>query len=177
MTARNISVTLASLIAITLSTAQFARSESGIRQTLKDLDHQAQVVAEDADELSQLSWDTLNGPDAHLARLNAVKAEVNRMADEVNRLQAERTALAPWERGTLDMTLPLVNDAALQAGKAIRYFDANRSLLWTGKYREYTNDIHKDSQQIARTLGTYLKYERVSDEARHMKHMLGTPTD
>ena len=168
MTARNISITLASLIAF----SQFASAESGIRETLRDIDHHAMVVADEADELSLLSANTMYSADAHLHRLVTVKDEVNRMVSEINRLEAERTTLAPWERQAVDKALPLVNDAAVEAGKAIQYFDANRNQLWTGQYREYASEIRKDSEQIAKTLRDYLKYERVSEEEQHLKHML-----
>ena len=99
------------------------------------------------------------------------------MVREINQLEAEHDLLAPWEQHAVDKAAPLLNEAALKTQKAIEYFDANRNLLWSGEYREYTTEIRKDSKQIAKTLKDYLKYEKVSGEEQQMKQMLGAPSE
>jgi len=182
MTVKSISITLASLIVFSLSTAQAARSKRGTgtttseaRATLKDIDRQAFSVADEADHLSLFSANMAYSPEAHIEGLETVKDDVNRMVREINQLEAEHDVLAPWEQHAVDETLPLLNETAMKTQKAIEYFDANRNLLWTGEYREDTNEIRKDSEQIAKTLKDYLKYEKVSNEEQQLKQNMGTP--
>lgn len=180
MTAKNISLTLAPLIAFSLSTVQFANSQTAsaavihqARETLKDIGQRASAVADEADQLSILSANTEYTPEVHVHRLDAVKEDVNRMAQEFSQLEAEHDQLAPWEQQAVDKALPLFNEAARNTTKAIEYFDAHRSLLWTGDYRSYAEGIRKDSQQVAKTVKDYLKYDHLNTEEQQLKHSLG----
>ncbi|MEO8126664.1 MAG: hypothetical protein ABI822_06190 [Bryobacteraceae bacterium] len=183
MTARRVSITLASFVAL-LSTTQITTAKpndsTAVRRAEKALtkiDQRAGVVAGEADELSHLGLNTQYSPDLHRIKLEVVRGEVNHMVREVNRLEAERESLAPWERQALDKTLPALNEAATEARKAIEYFDANRNLLWTGEYREDTNGIRKASEEIARSLRVYLQFEKVSGEEQRLRQRLNETSD
>ncbi|MEO8126663.1 MAG: hypothetical protein ABI822_06185 [Bryobacteraceae bacterium] len=180
MTARAISITLASILACSLSTAQIAickpsgtPAEREAKGTLKDINQQALIVADEAEQLSRLAENTQNSADTHISRLETIRAEVNRMAREINRLQDERKVLALWEQQAIEKALPVLNETATKAGKAIAYFDANREMLWAAEYRNNIDDIRKDSEQVAKTVKDYLKYQKVSNEAEQLQHSLG----
>ena len=182
MSTKNISITSASFLALSFLTAQAASPKSGgdatvreARATLKEIDHRAMVVADQADQLARLNENTQFSPEVQIGRLDTLKGQVNRMVQEANSLEAEHDLLAPWEQRAVDKTEPLLNDAAMKTQKAIEFFSTNRNLLWTAEYRGYANEIRKDSEQIAKTLKDYLKYERVSGEEQQLKQMLGAP--
>jgi hypothetical protein len=181
MTARSFSMTSALLIAVSLSTAQLASSKSAHIQpaadpkaTLKELDEGALKVADDADQLRMLIENTQFSWQAHAARLEEMKDDVNRMAREINSLEAERETLTPWEQQAVDKALPLVNETAVETEKAIKYLNNNQNRLWAADYRQDANDIWRDSEQIAKTLSDRLKYEKVHDREQQLEHSAGT---
>jgi hypothetical protein len=180
MTAKSFSMTSALLMTFSLSTAQLASSKSAhipaaadTRATLKEIDEVALKVADDADQLRMLIDNTEFSWQAHSERLMDLKDDVNRMGREVNSLEAERGSLTPGEQQDLDKALVLVNETAAETQKAIKYFDNNQTRLWTADYREYANDIWRDSEQIAKTLSDRLKYEKVHEQEQQLELRVG----
>ena len=119
-------------------------------------------MADEADQLRMIA-NSKSSPDSHLAKLTALKGEVNRMGQEITSLMAERESLPPWEQPAVDKALPLLQATAANTESAIEYFNENRDRLWTEAYRDYADRVWRDSEQIAKILKNYLKYDKVRD--------------
>ncbi len=184
MTRHSFSITSALLISLALSTAQLASSKVRnvsasveARQALRDIDHSAMALTEEADQLRQFTENPEYSPESHLVTLMEMKEGINRMGREVSRLEGERDSLAPWEQQAIDKVQPLLKETALNTGKAIDYFNENRLRLWGADYREYASDILRDSDQMAKTLKDYLKLAKTSAQERKLEQSLGASGD
>jgi len=177
MTKKSFSIASALLIASSLSMAQVpggkSASATAVKETLKDIQESALAAADEAEHLEQFIANPAYSPESHLDKLMALKEEVNRMGRDVGSLEAERDSLAPWEQQALDKTLPLLKETAANTKNAIEYFNENRTHLWADNYREYANNISRDSEQITKTLKDYLKYAKAHDQELHLEQSLG----
>ncbi|MGD1154295.1 MAG: hypothetical protein ABSA41_00525 [Terriglobia bacterium] len=118
-----------------------------------------------------------SSPDSHLAKLTALKGEVNRMGQEITSLMAERESLPPWEQPAVDKALPLLQATAANTESAIEYFNENRDRLWTEAYRDYADRVWRDSEQIAKTLKNYLKYDTLRDQEVRVEERIWADSD
>jgi len=175
MTKTGIFITSTVLITLSLPLAQAAirvpgsitvadlAKETLARKTLKQIQVSAAAVAAEAGQLRMLA-NSESSPDSHLAKLTALKGEINRMGQEINGLDAERELLAPWEQRAVDDVFPLLQADAANTESAIAYFNANRGRLWTEAYRDYAGHVWQDSEQIARILKDYRRYDKLRDQ-------------
>jgi hypothetical protein len=74
---------------------------------------------------------------------------------------AERESLAPWEQQAVETVLPLLQAATANTASAIEYFRETRGRLWTAAYRDCADRVWQDSEQIAKILKDYLKYDKL----------------
>ena len=175
MTMKNISITTAILITLslplaqagvgmpgTITVAELAR-ETAARKTLTRAQASACVAADEADQLRRIA-DPMFSPDSHRDKLTALKGKVNRMGQEISSLRAERESLAPWEQQAIDEILPLLQATAENTESAIGYFNEHGDRLWLETYRDYADHIWLGSDQIAKILKNYLKYDRLRDQ-------------
>jgi len=175
MNTKNISITTAMLITLSLPLAQagvgmpgtitvteLAR-ETAARKTLTRAQASACAVEEEANQLRRIA-DPMFSPDSHRDKLMALKGKVNRMGQEISSLRAERVSLASWEQQAIDEILPLLQSTAENTESAIEYFNAHGDRLWLETYRDYVDHIWQGSDQIAKILKNYLKYDRLRDQ-------------
>lgn len=170
-TKRTLSIASATLITVGLSLGQAGArmhhtSTDEARKTLREIEVLAVDVEDQADQLGHISQDQNLSAYSHLTRLNAMKDEVNQMGRELAVLEAERDALPSWEQKAIDDTLPMLKDAAENTGSAIEYFNESRTHLWTPDFRGYANRVYEDSRQIAKSLKSDLRYDKVRDQER-----------
>lgn len=133
-------------------------------------------MADEADQLRMIA-NSKSSPDSHLAKLTALKGEVNRMGQEITSLMAERESLPPWEQPAVDKALPLLQATAANTESAIEYFNENRDRLWTEAYRDYADRVWRDSEQIAKTLKNYLKYDTLRDQEVRVEERIWADSD
>jgi hypothetical protein len=183
MTMRNIFITIAMSITLslpvaqagvgmpgTITVAELAR-ETAARKTLTRAQASACAAADEADQLRRIA-DPMFSPDSHRDKLTALKGKVNRMGQEISTLRAERESLAPWEQQAIDEILPLLQATAENTESAIEYFNAHGDRLWMGTYRDYADHIWQGSDQIAKILKNYLKYDTLRDQEVYAEERL-----
>ncbi|MGD0130249.1 MAG: hypothetical protein ABSF46_33445 [Terriglobia bacterium] len=183
MTMRNIFITIAMSITLslpvaqagvgmpgTITVAELAR-ETAARKTLTRAQASACAAADEADQLRRIA-DPMFSPDSHRDKLTALKGKVNRMGQEISSLRAERESLAPWEQQAIDEILPLLQATAENTESAIEYFNAHGDRLWMGTYRDYADHIWQGSDQIAKILKNYLKYDTLRDQEVYAEERL-----
>ncbi len=127
------------------------------RETLKDLRLSASTAAGLAERLQMLAENPEVSSDTHYTSLMDLRHDVNTMGKEVAALEAQRSALEPWEQDAVDKVVPLLKETAQNTQSAILYFNANRAHLWTAAHKDYNENVERDSNEIAKTLETYLK--------------------
>jgi len=183
MTKKNISITTAMLITLSLPLAQAGVEMPGTvtvadlaretlaKRTLERAQASAAAVADEADQLRRIA-NPVFSPDSHRDKLTALKGKVNRMGQEISSLRAERESLAPWEQQAIDEILPLLQATAENTESAIEYFNEHGDRLWMETYRDYADRIRQGSEQIAKILRNYLKYDKLRDQEVYVEERI-----
>ncbi|WP_321472326.1 hypothetical protein [uncultured Paludibaculum sp.] len=177
MTKRSFSITLmaaiGSLVAIAPQsfgeTASIVNTNQNPRTMLEEMRSVASDSATEAEHLRMYAANSALSSDSHLSPLWALKYDVNQMSKEISALEAERDTLQPWEQQAVDKVVPLLKEAATNTEGAIEFFNNNHNFLWSPQYRTYTENVKRDSDQIAKTLKNYLKYEKVQQEEEQLR--------
>ena len=163
MTKKNISITTAMLITLSLPLAQAGVEMPGTvtvadlaretlaKRTLERAQASAAAVADEADQLRRIA-NPVFSPDSHRDKLTALKGKVNRMGQEISSLRAERESLAPWEQQAIDEILPLLQATAemIAAKEMTARLEGEVAALRTGGRAAGSTDTHG---QAARRLG------------------------
>jgi hypothetical protein len=183
MTTKNIFITAAMLITLslplaqagvgvpgTITVAELAR-ETAAKKTLTRAQASARAVADEADQLRRIA-NPMFSPDSHRGTLAALKGKVNRMGQEISSLRVERESLAPWEQQAIDKILPLLQSTAENTESAIQYFNEHGDRLWMKTYRDYADRIRQGSDEIAKILKNYLKYDELRDQEVYVEERL-----
>jgi hypothetical protein len=181
MTKKSYSITLtvaiASLIAfapqMTAKTAGSVTVAQESRETLKELKGVAAKAAGSAERLEMISRNPNISADSHFTPLQELRLDVNTMGAEIAGLEAQRDSLDLWEQAAVDKVLPLLKEAADNTQSAIHYFNESHLYLWGPDYHSYTAKVERDSDQIAQTLKTYLKYEDVREAELQLQSTIG----
>lgn len=179
MTKKVLSMASAMLIAASLSTQAGVGKVGNIgpaekaKGMLQDMETQAVQTEKDADQLKSYILDANVDWETHLGELIALKSEINRMGKELAGLQNERESLPTWEQHALDKVQPLLKDSAMNTNQAIGYFNENKGHLWAPEYRDETNHIFDDSEQISKILHDYLKLAKARHQEEELRNSLG----
>ncbi|MGJ5817583.1 hypothetical protein [Paludibaculum fermentans] len=177
MTKKSFSLTVMAAIGslVAVATPSFGKTSTAGNDTgnprvmLEEMRNVASNTAVEADHLSMDARNAALSSDSHLSPLWMLKQDVNAMGKEISALEAERDTLQPWEQQAVDKVVPLLKEAATNTEEAIEYFNTNHNFLWSPQYRGYADKVKQDSDQIARTLKNYLKYEKVQNEEQQLR--------
>lgn len=180
MTQKSFTLTLAaafgSLFAI--ATPTFAKSltagdaAGNPRLMLEEMHSIAANTSSEAEHLRMDASNAALSSDSHLSPLWTLKTDINTMGKEIATLEAERDTLQPWEQQAIGKVEPLLKEAATNTEEAIEFFNNNHNFLWSPQYRAYAERVKKDSDQIAKTLKNYLKYEKVQNQEEQLRNTI-----
>jgi CBS-domain-containing membrane protein len=146
------------VLSISLAAAQASSPPDHARQTLQDIRESAYNVENESDKLRMFATNTMIGNEARADLLNEMQLRINRIGKEIiATLEAERSALAPWEQQALDQTIPLLQDAAANTQQVINYFNDRKDPVWIGQYRDDTTRIMHDTEKVVAELSDSLK--------------------
>lgn len=142
------------------------------RQLLTEIGQLSAKLKTDAGTLESykrqptLSWQT------HAAQLNQIKEHVNAIGDRLERLQAFRNNVAPWQQRAIDEIVPVAATLAAHTESAIQHLNENRKLLHTGVYADHVMSMSARSGELKTSVNTYLDYAGTSDELNRLQQKL-----
>ncbi len=128
--------------------AAFAQDNPSVTGQLNDAKPIVATIKKEATELvsytqtSGLSWKT------HLAVLERIKADVNKLQENMRGLQSHRTIASPWQQDAIDRVTALANDLATNMNNAMEQLNKSKSRPLAPPYPEYL----KLNAQIANDL-------------------------
>ncbi len=181
MTMKIYSITMTAAIAslVALAPQAVAKTATSVsvaqeaRETFKQLKSAATSASAEAERLEMLGLNPEISPESHVVPLMDLRRDVNTMGKRIASLEAQRDSLEPWEKEAVDKVLPLLKDAADNTQNAIEYFNGNRAHLWTAEHLNYTANVERDSDGIAKTLKTYLQYKDVREAELQLESTVG----
>lgn len=102
----------------------------------------------------QLSWQVDS------ARLGRAKTDIDALGKDVAQLNGMKSKLDPWQRSLLNKITPNIHEMVYQTDAALQTLDAheNRTVLALSQYPQYINQIYKNANQMAGTIGTVTQY-------------------
>ena len=151
--------------------AQAQGESAGARETIVDIDNLTNRISERAFELNQMAKRGQSSI-VQLEGLNHLRDDVNKVAADLDSLEAKKEDLADWEVKALDRTLPVMREVAGETGKAIQFFNTDRSRLWSTPYLEDTSEIAKDAKAVSAMLRDYLKLEGDREQEAQLERKL-----
>lgn len=110
--------------------------------------------------------------------LNTAKSRVDRMGDDLLRLDEISSKLEPWQQNLIHRITPRVHEMAYQLDAAIdtlnKYQLSNRLALT--QYPQNINDFCKNSSQVQDTIGTVTQYVHAEQKMAALNRMNGAKT-
>jgi hypothetical protein len=158
--------------AMTASAAHHTQTFS--EQALKDMRAISVNAEKNADLLKTITSNPMYSPELQRQQLNALKYEFNTMGKKVALLEAQHDALPAWQQRAVEEMKPALVDAAKNTDEAIRYFNANRTHLFSMTNREFSNNIATDAEKIAGVLSDSLRYNHARRVADSLDQKLST---
>lgn len=152
--------------AMTASAAH--KTETFSEHALKDMRAISAQAEKNADLLKTITSNPQYSAELQRQQLNALKEEFNSMGQKVALLEAQHDNLPAWQRRAVEDMKPMLVDAARSTNEAIRYFNANRTHLFSMTNREFSNSIANDAEKIAGVLSDSLRHAN----ARHVAESL-----
>lgn len=146
-----------------------AISPSQAERTLKSVQDSASALQDDVDQLQNMIADPLQfGSDSQISYLERMRQKINKMGKQIRTLDSNLEALPPWQQQAITKVLPVLQNAAANTEKAIKYFNADKTYLWSSDYRHYTDVVGQDSREMSKTLGSYLQLARLHQREQHL---------
>ena len=142
------------------------------RATLKEMKLLASDASADAQRLRSMIQNGEFSPYSHRTQLTNLQERINQMGRDVVRLEAQRDSLPSWEQHAIDQVLPLVQDAAANARKAIAYFNDNQTRLALPANEQLAAGLVQDTEQLSAMIGKFLKYEDLRDRESHLENQI-----
>ncbi len=138
------------------------------RTMLEQVESWSASIAGTADRLS-IKAKSPADPEADLEGLNAIKDDVNKIGRNLRLLEAEQGSLTEWESRALNEIVPLMQEVATNAEKAIQLFDSDRIRLWATSFPEQTTKVFEDAGRVKERLDAYLKLETIREQEQRIE--------
>lgn len=169
--------TAVALIVLSASAGQAAsrpKSDSPTAQArtmLEQVDSWSASLVDTADRLSMKAKSQAD-PQSELAELDYVKDDINRIGRDLRVLEGEQVQLDKWESSAIDEILPLMQDAAANAEKAIQTFQADRNHLWATAFPAEIATVFEDAARVKESLDGHLKLAAAREHEQRLERTL-----
>jgi len=100
---------------------------------------------------------------SHASQLTVAKEYVNAVGERLERLQAIRHAVAPWQQRAIDSIVPVAVNLAGHTGAAIEHLNQNPSHLWAPAYIEHLKTIANRADEMKEAVDLHLDYARTQE--------------
>jgi hypothetical protein len=141
------------------------------RTSFEQIDTWASTVSDDAFQLGAMARSE-RAPESHLEGLAVLREDINRIGVDLQTLDAKRGSLSEWEVKALNQIMPLMQDVADNAEKAIQTYNSDRQRLWATSYVGDTDTISKDAGEVATLLRNYLNLAKTQQKELQLEHSL-----
>jgi DNA repair exonuclease SbcCD ATPase subunit len=136
------------------------QEENGeVSQILQDARDKAAVLSRDADEMetltrSDVSWQS------HASMLETMKDDVNDLAQDVQKLTAERDKASPWQRQAIDRMLPMMKELAANTTAALNHLKDLQRRPVSPEYANYLRQNSETSKQLSDLISSVVQYDQ-----------------
>ena len=114
---------------------------------LKEVQFTANLLTRDAAILQSFSRGVLSR-ESHADQITTIKEHINTMGERLNRLQAIRHLVAPWQQQAIDSVVSPSVMLAAHTQAAIEHLNERRNMLWHPDYTDHLRGISDRSLQV-----------------------------
>ena len=119
-----------------------------VRLLTHDLNRDAATL--ESYRFNRTSWET------HAYRLMLAKQHINSIGERLEKLDAMRESVEPWQQEAIDSLTPVAGQLAGRAEAAIEYLNENQGKLFVPDYREHLAAIAGHADQMRESIGAHL---------------------
>ncbi len=162
-------VSTSTLPAVNSSSANWKYSEQATT-LLNQMQGLAQKVTKELGPIQvqeyQLDWQEQG------SRLSASKADINKMSNDLARLDTMKKGLEPWQKTLVNRVTPHVHELIYQANTAIKQLAKyeNKTRLALAEYPENINIMYNNANQMAGDIGTVTQYAHAEQQMAALQH-------
>lgn len=136
-------------------------------QLLQEIRSSAYRLSHKAENLrtfpAGVSWET------HANELMLAREQVNAVGERVQRLQAIRHALLPWQQEAVDSVMPMAKVVASRTEAAIRHLNDNRNHLWSETYQDHLKTLASQAGRMKQSVGVHLELAETQDKLEALR--------
>jgi len=135
---------------------------------LKQVRFTATLLTRDAAILESYSRGTLSRV-SHVDRITTVKHHINTMGEKLNRLQAIRHLVTPWQQQAIDSVVSPAVMLATHTQAAIEHLSDRRNNLWHPDYTDHLRGIFDRSAQVKDAVNLHLEMAATQDKLERLR--------
>ena len=135
---------------------------------LKEVQFTATLLTRDARILESYSRGALSR-ESHADRITVVKHHINAMGEKLNRLQAIRHLVTPWQQEAIDSVVPPAVTLAAHTQAAIEHLNDRRNTLWHPDYTDLLRGISERSGQVKEAVNLHLEMADTQDKLERLQ--------
>lgn len=104
--------------------------------------------------------------------LSSAKADINKMGNDLVRLDEMKNKLEPWQQSLIGKVTPRVHELVYQADAAIEQVNKyhSKTHLALLQYPNNINMIYKNANEMAGTIGTVTQYAHAEQRVAALDH-------
>jgi hypothetical protein len=140
---------------------------------LKQVQFTATLLTRDAAILESYSRGVLSR-ESHADRITVVKHHINNMGEKLNRLQAIRHLVTPWQQEAIDSAVPPAVTLAAHTEAAIEHLNERRNNLWHPDYASHLRGISNRSVQVKEAVNLHLEMADTQDKLESLRERSNT---
>lgn len=130
---------------------------------LKEVQFTATLLTRDATILESYSRGALSRM-SHVDQISVVKHHINTMGEKLNRLQAIRHLVTPWQQEAIDSVVPPAVMLATHTQAAIEHLNDRRNNMWHPDYTDHLRGISNRSVQVKEAVNLHLEMADTQDK-------------
>lgn len=138
--------------------------EAEAKDLLKEVKYLSGKLKNDASTLESYKWQTQLSWQTHANQLNLTREHINKIGERLDRLQAIRSEVAPWQQEAIERLVPVAANVAANTESAIQHLNENRGYLFAPVYVDHLTSIADSSSELKESADLFLEIGDTSDK-------------
>jgi hypothetical protein len=140
-------------------------------QLLKEIQLISHDLNRDAATLESYTWNKMNWR-SHASQLTQAKEHINAIGDRLERLQAIRHSVTPWQQQAIDSIQRPAMEVAVRTESAIRHLNESRDQLLASSYADHLTTIADQSNKLKQSVNVHLDLARTEEKANELREQI-----
>jgi hypothetical protein len=149
-------------------TPEYSPAELEASKLLKQIRTGAFQLATDSDTLESLSRMRV-ARESYARSLELVKAHINKTGEQIARLQAIKSEVAPWQQAAIDRITPIAAQIAANTEAAINHINESPNYLYSPEYQSTLSAIANDAKEMRNSVNDFLTLAAAQQKVDHLQ--------